>query len=233
MKFFFEIIKKYKIFINKDLIDKMQKNYDNLAISKKNLLEIAFAGRFLYKELQNKIFWSRSEKSIGFNKIKNCSFEIKLFVQELKNKFIPTMYNLYSHLYHIGNINVFQIIYLLICIIFIIITSFIYKLFFRKLFIIIDSIEIQSYFIRKISLLINIISMQNIIFFTWINLFFLVYFKIINYYYINTIFYLISIPISILYTYIIIKIKYKKNEYYDNQENYTTVENIKFLFLII
>lgn len=224
LEIFFEIIQKHKIFIHQNLIDNMQKNYNNLKTLKKNLIKASCASKFLYKELQNKIFWSRSEKSIGLNKIKNCSFEIKLFIQELKNKFIPTIYNLYYHIYNIENINILQIIYLFIFIIFIIATSFIYKLLLRKLFTIIDKIEIQSYLIRKISLFINIISMQNILFFCWINLFFSVYLKIINYYYINTIFYLVSIPISILYTYTIIKMKYQKEDI----QIHPNIEKIKY-----
>lgn len=222
-------INEYKVPIKMEIIKSMHQYKEALKVLKNDFFEIMCSAKFLYKELQDKIFWSRSENSIEFNKIKNFFLEMKLFFKELKNKFLPTIYTIYSQFIAINQFSIMQLVYLLLCFLFILITSFIYKFFFEKLFYIIDSIEMQSYYMRKISLFISIVANHSIFFFVWLNLLFLVYFKIIDYYYINTIFYLFSIPIAIYFMYFIGKNNFQKNMYNEHSGN-MAISNIKQFF---
>jgi small-conductance mechanosensitive channel len=230
IEYLIALIKRNNLNINPTIITKLEVYAVSLKNLQHDLFQIMCTASFLHKKLQDKLFWTRSENSLTWPKVKNFFLEINLFARELKNKFMPTMNTLLSHLCGINEVSLWYMLCVILFIFFIVLTSYVYKFFFEKLFYIIDSIEVQSYYLRQLSLFINVISHQKIIFFIWINIFLLVYAKVLDYYYINTIFYLLSIFISFYFIYNIYQSNYKK-KFYGSAEELTWWESCKHFFL--
>lgn len=173
----------------------------------KNLFYIA---SILQEELKIKNFWARSEYSISFLKLKNFIPEIKLFIFELKEKFFPLIKNSFEKITNLNQHTVIDIFVYLFFLILIIGSAYLYKRTFKKIAIFIDNIEQQSYHMRKMNFFVSILSNRNIIFYIWLNVFICIYNKIFSFYYIDTLFYLFSIPIALYFINILLN-----NFFYD------------------
>lgn len=214
----------------KNSIDILSKKKDSIKKLTNEINNIYYINNFLFDELKTKTFWARSEYSISLLKLNNFIPEMKLFFLELTEKFSITSQFFVEKVKHIHNYNISQMLYSFVLFIFLIMFSYGYKLIIYNLFLFIDSIEIQSYYTRKLSLFLHILSQLNIIFYMWLNLLFIFYLKLISIYYLDTLFYLFSIPFCMYFFYVIymnIQIK----DIYFNQENDTFFYKFRHFFI--
>ncbi len=182
----------------------IEKN-NKMIILLNNIKNLFYISSILQEELKIKTFWTRSEYSISFIKINNFIPEIKLFVFELKENFFTLIQIIIYKITNVAKYSLNEITLYLLFLFIIIGSAYLYKRIFKKIATMIENIEKQSYYMRKINFLITVLSNKNIIFYIWLNLFICIYNKIISFYYLDALFYLFSIPIAIYFTNILLK----------------------------
>jgi small-conductance mechanosensitive channel len=216
-------LKDHKIKLKK-IIDELTLAHDAislLALKFKNMICIIGV---LEEELKTKTFWARSEYSISFFKLKNFFPEIKLFFIELKRHFIPYVKKLSKIFSLSSNAALVNFSLLLFVLLGLMLLSYVYKKIISMTLMAINRMREQSYYLKKFNFILYSLASQSIFFYFWINAFFLMYYKFIIFQYTRTLFYLVSMPLSVYFLQLLL------NEFQDTSYQEETNFFNKFFF---
>jgi small-conductance mechanosensitive channel len=206
-------LKNYRMKLKK-IIDDLTVAHDLILQLRSKFRNIICIASVLEEELKTKTFWARSEYSISFFKFKNFFPEIKLFFIELKRLFVPyvkkVMYT-FSFENSLSSVNISLLFFVLFGLAFL---SFVYKKIISMIFMSINRMREQSYYIKKLNVILYVLSSQSIFFYFWINIFLLLYYKFILLHYTKTLFYFISMPLSVYFLNVLLK-DFREEQFYE------------------
>jgi small-conductance mechanosensitive channel len=191
-------LKDHKIKLKK-IIDELTLAHDAISLLASKFKNMIFIITVLEEELKTKTFWARSEYSISFFKLKNFFPEIKLFFVELNRHFVPYVKKLIRIFSFSSNGALVNFSLLLFVLLGLMLLSYVYKKILSMTLISINRMREQSYYFKKLNLILYSLGSQSIFFYFWINAFFLIYYQFIILQYTRTLFYLVSMPLSVYF----------------------------------